>query len=83
MTLKRIDVVVIGAGTAGCVTARRCAELGLQTLLLDRKPKNEVGRKVCGDEISKSHFEATGINSPQGDEISSVIDGADVYPPSM
>ncbi|RDE14075.1 MAG: hypothetical protein C4K48_07090 [Candidatus Thorarchaeota archaeon] len=83
MTLKRLDVVVVGAGTAGCVTARRCAELGLQTLLLDRKPQNEVGQKVCGDEISKSHFEATGINSPYDNEISSVIDGADVYPPSM
>ncbi len=83
LTLKRLDVVVVGAGTAGCVTARRCAELGLQTLLLDRKPRNEVGQKVCGDEISKSHFEATGINSPYDKEISSVIDGADVYPPSM
>jgi digeranylgeranylglycerophospholipid reductase len=81
--LKRVDVVVVGAGSAGCVTARRCAELGLQTLLLDRKPKNEVGEKVCGDEISKSHFEATGINYPTDDEISSIINGADVYPPNM
>jgi digeranylgeranylglycerophospholipid reductase len=81
--LKRQDVVVVGAGSAGCVTARRCAELGLQTLLLDRKAKKEVGQKVCGDEISKSHFEATGINFPADDEISSIIDGADVYPPSM
>jgi digeranylgeranylglycerophospholipid reductase len=81
--LKRQDVIVVGAGSAGCVTARRCAELGLHTLLLDRKPKNKVGQKVCGDEISKSHFEATGINVPSGKEVSSVIDGADVYPPSM
>ena len=75
--------MIVGAGSAGCVTARRCAELGLKTLLLDRKPKNEVGQKVCGDEISKSHFEATGIDYPDGDEIASVISGADVYPPSM
>jgi digeranylgeranylglycerophospholipid reductase len=81
--LKRVDVVVVGAGSAGCVTARRCTELGLQTLLIDRKPKAEVGQKVCGDEISKSHFEATGINYPTEEEISSVINGADVYPPSM
>ncbi|MFW9806725.1 MAG: FAD-dependent oxidoreductase, partial [Candidatus Thorarchaeota archaeon] len=58
--MKRPDVVIIGAGSAGCVTARRCAELGLKTLLLDRKPLESVGQKVCGDEISKSHFEATG-----------------------
>ena len=80
--MKRLDIIVVGAGSAGCVAARRCAELGLQTLLLDRKPKNEVGQKVCGDEISKSHFEATGINIPSGKEVSSIIKGADVYPPN-
>ena len=81
--MKRPDVVIVGAGSAGCVTARRCAELGLKTLLLDRKPEKEVGQKVCGDEVSKSHFEATGIDYPAGDEISSAIAGADVYPPNM
>jgi geranylgeranyl reductase family protein len=81
--LKRPDVIVVGAGSAGSVTARRCAELGLRTLLVDRKPKDEVGQKVCGDEISKSHFEATGIDFPKDNEISTSIAGADVYPPSM
>jgi digeranylgeranylglycerophospholipid reductase len=81
--LRRPDVVVVGAGSAGCVAARRCAEMGLKTLLLDKKPHSEVGQKVCGDEISKSHFEDTGIEFPSDDEISSSISGADVYPPSM
>jgi digeranylgeranylglycerophospholipid reductase len=81
--LKRADVVIVGAGSAGCVTARRCAELRLRTLLLDRKPEGEVGQKVCGDEISKSHFDATGIDYPTGVEVSSGVDGADVYPPSL
>ncbi|MHA1908289.1 MAG: geranylgeranyl reductase family protein [Candidatus Thorarchaeota archaeon] len=81
--MKRADVVIVGAGSAGCVTARRCAELGLRTLLLDRKPSESVGDKVCGDEVSKTHFEATGIDIPQDDEVSSVVAGADVYPPSL
>ncbi|MFW9974134.1 MAG: geranylgeranyl reductase family protein [Candidatus Thorarchaeota archaeon] len=81
--MKRPDVVIVGAGSAGCVTARRCAELGLKTLILDRKPKEEIGQKVCGDEVSKAHFEATGIDYPEDKEISSVIAGADVYPPNM
>ncbi|KXH73280.1 MAG: hypothetical protein AM326_00595 [Candidatus Thorarchaeota archaeon SMTZ-45] len=81
--MRRTDVVVVGAGSAGCVTARRCAEMGLKTLLLDKKPRLEVGQKVCGDEISKSHFEATGIEFPKEQEISGAIAGADVYPPSM
>lgn len=57
--------------------------MGLKTLLLDKKSRLEVGQKVCGDEISKSHFEATGIEFPKDQEISSAIAGADVYPPSM
>jgi len=81
--LKRPDVIVVGAGTAGCVTAKRCAELGLRTMLLDRRPEPEIGKKVCGDEISKSHFEFTGIKPPYDNEISSEVKGADVYPPNM
>ena len=81
--MKRPDVIVVGAGTAGCVTAKRCAELGLKTMLLDRIPEAEIGKKVCGDEISKSHFEFTGIEPPRNDEISSEVKGADVYPPNM
>ncbi len=81
--MKRVDVVVVGAGSAGCVTARRCAELGLSTLMIDRKEKPSIGEKVCGDEVSKSHFEATGIDYPEGDEISSSIAGADVFPPNL
>ncbi len=81
--MKRPDVIVVGAGSAGSVTARRCAELGLRTLLLDRKPKEDVGQKVCGDEVSKTHFEATGIDFPKDDEISTTVAGADVYPPSL
>lgn len=82
-TLIRPDVTVVGAGSAGCVAARRCAEMGLRTLLLDRKDESDIGKKVCGDEISKSHFDATGIDYPSGDEISSIISGADVYPPNI
>ncbi|MFW9907271.1 MAG: geranylgeranyl reductase family protein [Candidatus Thorarchaeota archaeon] len=81
--MRRADVVVVGAGSAGCVTARRCAELGLRTLLLDRKEKDVVGEKVCGDEVSRTHFEATGIDFPEGKEVSSIVAGADVYPPNM
>ncbi|MBI4287908.1 MAG: NAD(P)/FAD-dependent oxidoreductase [Chloroflexi bacterium] len=40
------DVVVVGAGPAGCAGAKRCAEQGLNTLLLERHilPRE----KVCG-----------------------------------
>ncbi len=81
--MRRADVVIVGAGTAGCVTARRCAEMGLRTVLMDKKSEDDIGKKVCGDEISRSHFKATGIDFPKDDEVSSAIAGADVYPPNM
>jgi digeranylgeranylglycerophospholipid reductase len=81
--LRKVDVVIVGAGSAGSVTARRCAEMGLGTLLLDRKEEESVGLKVCGDEISRSHFDDTGIDYPKGKEISTSIAGADVFPPNM
>lgn len=39
------DVIVAGAGPAGCVAAKRCAEKGLKTLLLERRPLPRD--KVC------------------------------------
>ncbi len=38
------DVIVVGAGPAGSIAAKKCAELGLNTLLLERKalPRDKV-----------------------------------------
>ncbi|MBO3725454.1 geranylgeranyl reductase family protein [Actinomyces bowdenii] len=46
------DVIVVGAGPAGCSAARHLATAGLDVLLLE---KNELGRdKVCGDGLTPS-----------------------------
>ncbi|MBI5444268.1 MAG: FAD-dependent monooxygenase [Deltaproteobacteria bacterium] len=42
---ESFDVVVVGAGPAGAVTAKRCAEAGLKTVILERKPLPR--EKVC------------------------------------
>ncbi len=41
---NKFDVVVVGAGPAGSAAAKRCAENGLNTLLLDKRrlPRNKV-----------------------------------------
>jgi flavin-dependent dehydrogenase len=39
------DVIVVGAGPAGCTSAKRCAELGLATLLLEKLKLPR--KKVC------------------------------------
>lgn len=50
MNPKEYDVIVVGAGPAGCSTAYFCAKHGLHVLLVDKAsfPRD----KVCGDSIS-------------------------------
>jgi flavin-dependent dehydrogenase len=43
-TSRRYDVVVVGAGFGGPVAAKKCAEAGLRTLMIERSEK--VGEKV-------------------------------------
>jgi digeranylgeranylglycerophospholipid reductase len=46
--MERFDVVVVGAGPAGSLAARRAAEGGARTLLVDHRP--ELGHPVqCGE----------------------------------
>ena len=40
-TIKRFDVVIIGAGPGGYVSAIRCAQLGLNTAVIDDWQKKD------------------------------------------
>jgi digeranylgeranylglycerophospholipid reductase len=52
MKEERYDVVVVGAGPAGSVTARTAAEKGLDVLLIERN--QEIGVPVkCAESVSK------------------------------
>jgi len=49
---EKYDVVVVGAGPAGSITAKTAAERGLDVLLIERNP--EIGVPVkCGEGVSK------------------------------
>ena len=51
------DVVIIGAGTAGCLAAYSAAKEGLGKIaLVDRKTKEQIGNKICGDGIGTKHL---------------------------
>lgn len=47
------DALVVGAGIGGAIVARRLAEGGFHTLLIDKEPSDGVGRKVCGNAIGE------------------------------
>jgi digeranylgeranylglycerophospholipid reductase len=51
MTTHEADVIVAGAGTAGCYTAATVAEAGYDVVVVDRKSEEEAGHIACGDAL--------------------------------
>jgi digeranylgeranylglycerophospholipid reductase len=81
--LEKYDVIVVGAGTAGCLTATTIAKAGLETVLIDRKAREEIGRKVCGDAVGKHHFDHLGLEPPKGNQLERVMEGVRIFSPDM
>lgn len=81
--MKKFDVVVVGAGTAGCMTAKTVAKAGLEVCMIDRKKREDVGEKVCGDACGKHHFDDLGLAYPRGDELRSRIEGVRIHSPDL
>ena len=79
--MKKFDVIVVGAGTGGCLAAKTVAEAGLNVCMIDRKNEQDIGDKVCGDAIGKHHFDNIGIAHPSGAELDQKIEGLKVYSP--
>ena len=67
--MEKFDVVIVGAGTGGCMTARTAAKAGLKVCLIDRKERAFIGEKICGDAVGKHHFDNLGLAYPKGEEL--------------
>jgi geranylgeranyl reductase family protein len=81
--MKNFDVIVVGAGTAGSMTAKTAAKAGLSVCLLDSKARPDIGEKVCGDAVGKHHFDRLGLPYPKGEELGTRIEGIRIYSPDM
>ncbi|MFQ5999978.1 MAG: geranylgeranyl reductase family protein, partial [Candidatus Bathyarchaeia archaeon] len=81
--MKKFDVVVVGAGTGGCLAAKTVAEAGFDVCLIDRKREQDIGDKVCGDAIGKHHFDTLGLEYPTGKELERKVVGVKIYSPNM
>ncbi len=79
------DVVIVGAGTAGAVCAKRLAQYNIDTVVVDRREKELIGKKVCGNATAYVYFdELKGVvDRPTGDELVWEVDGLDIYGPNM
>lgn len=76
----RYDVVVVGAGPGGSVTARFAALNGARTLLLEKR--QDIGSPVrCGEGLSKAHLHEAGIKVDKR-WLANEVDGAHIISPS-
>ena len=81
--MEKFDVVVVGAGTAGCLAAKTVAEAGLKACVIERKRRQKIGEKICGDALGEHHLKTVGLEKPQGGELEKKIEGVKVYSPDL
>lgn len=81
--MEKFDVIIVGAGTAGCLAAKTTAEAGLKVCIIERKRREEIGEKVCGDALGEHHLKTLGLEQPRGGELEKRIEGIKIYSPDM
>ncbi len=79
--MDKYDVIVVGAGTAGCLAAKTIAEKGLKVCLIEKKQREEIGEKICGDALGEHHLKFLNLEKPTGGELEAKIDGIKIYSP--
>jgi digeranylgeranylglycerophospholipid reductase len=74
----KTDVLVVGAGPAGSMTAKWAAKGGARVLMIEKR--QEIGSPVrCGEGISKSWLPEVGIRP--GPWVNLEVEGARIYSP--
>ena len=72
------DILVVGGGPAGVISALTAAREGHKVILIDAKSDAEIGNKTCGDAITlgplKLLEEELAIPPPFGDEVSDDVE---------
>ncbi|OLS14196.1 MAG: geranylgeranyl reductase, partial [Promethearchaeota archaeon CR_4] len=72
---------MVGAGTGGTTAARFAGRAGLKVCLLDTKPREKVGEKVCGDAVGGEIFDILGIDPPRKEDLAWKVKGAKLVSP--
>jgi len=75
--MESYDIIVVGAGPAGLLAARKASEKGAHVLLLERE--KSLGKKVCAEAISDTSLKDSELDSRSF--IVNEIVGARVYAP--
>jgi flavin-dependent dehydrogenase len=64
---KKVDVVVVGAGTAGAGVAHQCASRGMRVVVLERRSLRQAGARWVNG-VALHHLDAAGIPRPEDDD---------------
>jgi digeranylgeranylglycerophospholipid reductase len=71
------EILVVGGGPAGVLSALTTAKFGRKVVLIDAKSYSEIGNKTCGDAINlgplKKLEKELGLEKPHGEEIADVV----------
>lgn len=81
MNMEKFDVIIVGAGTAGCIAAKTIAESGLKVGIVEKNKRENIGEKICGDALGEHHLTFLGLEKPNGGELEAKIDGMKIYSP--
>lgn len=65
--LKPNDVIIVGAGIAGCILAFHLATANRKVIVFEKKTREDIGKDWC-DSIEKEAFSYAGIPPPKGKE---------------
>lgn len=79
--MEKFDAIIVGAGTAGCLAAKTMAESGLNVCMVENKPREQIGEKICGDALGEHHLKTLGLEKPTGGELEAKIDGIKIFSP--
>jgi len=79
--MEKVDVVIAGAGIAGCLAARDLASRGHKVVVVDRKKKPEDLGHDWWDAITEVVFDDVGMPRPEPPEIMQHVDKTKMFPP--
>lgn len=64
----RVELAIVGAGTAGAALAARAASHGLSVALVERRPRGAAGARWING-VAGWTFDESGVSRPRGDEL--------------
>ena len=67
------DVVIVGCGPAGAYLGYLLAKEDVDVCIIDKKPRESFGDKICGGAIFRHCFEALNFGEPMHDCISNAL----------